>query len=120
MRNIYLHTWLKEDGTREAYRVSESNGKLSPYHPDDRVEDGVFLTAQEFESYRLAKETVEAMALLGADRDTVGERVKAAERNAFEAAYSRNWMNACGDRLEPDEWENAYELWIEERQWLRR
>ena len=52
MRKVHLHTYLREDGGRVPYRVSAVGENLMPYHPDDRVEEGWFLTSEELEVIR--------------------------------------------------------------------
>jgi len=111
MIKIKLQTYLRNDGTRAPYKLIHSDDAKAM--GDDRIEDGVFLTVDEFEKYCAARDTVDALRLLEVENGSV----QAIERRAFEAALSRKWMNACGDELEPSEWENAYELWIEGRKW---
>ena len=83
MRRIFLHTYLREDGLRIPYRVSAEPEKLSPYHPDDRVEEGVFLTDEE-----LAK------------------KLSDASREGFKAARERNeWDELAWDEFE--DWRRA-------------
>lgn len=52
MRKIWLHTYLREDGVRIPYRVSGAGDILMPYHKDDRIEEGYFVTPQELEVIR--------------------------------------------------------------------
>lgn len=52
MRKVYLHTYLRQDGVRIPYRVNAAGENLMPYHPDDRVEEGWFVTADELEVIR--------------------------------------------------------------------
>lgn len=52
MRKVHLHTYLREDGARIPYRVSAIGENLMPYHPDDRIEEGWFVTSDELEVIR--------------------------------------------------------------------
>jgi|688.fasta_scaffold02764_41 hypothetical protein len=52
MRKLHLHTYLREDGARIPYRVSAIGENLMPYHPDDRIEEGWFVTSDELEVIR--------------------------------------------------------------------
>lgn len=52
MRKIYLHTYLREDGARIPYRVNAVGEVLMPYHVDDRIEEGWFITSDELEVIR--------------------------------------------------------------------
>lgn len=52
MRKVWLHTYLREDGARIPYRVNTAGENLMPYHKDDRVEEGYFVTPHELEVIR--------------------------------------------------------------------
>lgn len=51
MRKVFLHSYLREDGTRVPYRVADAD-TLLPLHQDDRIEEGYFVTKEELRVIR--------------------------------------------------------------------
>jgi len=128
---VNVHSFLTHDGKRIPYRICPTADPVQIIHEDDRVEEGYFVTSRELEvlrhdAFEAGKGSGDRLSFeeFNATRhaettvtlEWLNQR-RALRREAFRAGFQDNTKDPCGDKLDREDWEIAYEAWIERKAW---